>query len=135
MGFFSLFTACVIIYISADFDRADIENFYQTDAARAKNLQTWLLFYSLECGDYPVSLHCGIDGKCKDSAGVREKLFDDEPGRFVDVWGRPFHYIKTADGYVLFCLGKDGLIGGSGLDEDIVVGPRDWADARKIPND
>lgn len=107
----------------------------RSDKKIARAIQTNLLAYRLEFGDYPMSLYYNDDGKCKDSAGVRGNHFDGEPGLFLDVWGRPFHYIKTADGYVLFCLGKDGLIGGSGLDEDIVVGPHDWSDSRKISND
>jgi len=112
---------------------ADVE--FLSDEYRARRLEGLILNFYLSTGKYPESLHCEVDVGCKSSHEIRAVLFDHYSHWLLDVWGRPFHYIKTADGYVLFCLGKDGLIGGSGLDEDIVVGPHDWSDSRKISND
>ena len=39
--------------------------------------------------------------------------------QFHDPWGHPYHYNKTATGYSLLSLGRDGKPGGVGLDSDI----------------
>lgn len=39
--------------------------------------------------------------------------------RFHDAWGNEYQYSKTASGYRLLSLGRDGKPGGTGLDADI----------------
>jgi general secretion pathway protein G len=43
-------------------------------------------------------------------------------GELLDPWGHPFHYRLAGDGFELVCLGRDGKVGGVGLDADMLAG-------------
>jgi hypothetical protein len=51
----------------------------------------------------------------------------DDRGRPVDYWDRPFHYEVDDGSYALYSLGRDGRVGGFGLDADLHAGKRDRA--------
>jgi len=44
--------------------------------------------------------------------------FDPERGPY-DAWGRPFHYELDADSFLISSLGRDGKVGGTGVDMDL----------------
>jgi len=44
--------------------------------------------------------------------------FDPERGPY-DAWGRPFHYEADADSFLIYSLGRDGKVGGTGVDLDL----------------
>ncbi len=56
-----------------------------------------------------------------------KKVRVDDEGRPVDSWHRPFHYQVDDGGYDLYSLGRDGRVGGFGLDADLHAGKRDPA--------
>lgn len=61
--------------------------------------------YREKHGSYPDSLTQAIDKPL-------------ENPKFVDPWHRVLEYRRTAEGYELFSLGRDGRAGGEGLDAD-----------------
>jgi general secretion pathway protein G len=72
---------------------------------QGQRIREALAEYRKQRGQYPSSL-------------------DQLPGaneRFVtkDLWQHPLQYSVTADGYTLASLGRDGKVGGDGLDADI----------------
>jgi Type II secretion system (T2SS), protein G len=70
-------------------------------------------------GKYPEIL---ADLRRTHSEGVR---FEDD-GQVVDPWRNPYQYHANESSYSLFSFGRDGKLGGEGLDEDLdvrVLGP------------
>ena len=55
-----------------------------------------------------------------DSLNELPELKDWKP---LDPWRRPYQYQKTGDGFRLFSLGRDGRVGGIGMDADIDSDP------------
>lgn len=49
---------------------------------------------------------------------------------FLDWWGNEIHYRKTEDGFELATLGRDGILGGYGVDGDVFWGREDHANLR-----
>ncbi len=52
------------------------------------------------------------------------KLRQDDEGRPLDAWERPYHYEVNDGSYDLYSLGRDGRVGGFGLDADLHAGKR-----------
>jgi general secretion pathway protein G len=73
-------------------------------------------FY-LDTGAYPESLEALLaHDVASDELGPYAR-----PRELIDPWGRRYYYrrgVGTA-GFVLFTLGADGMLGGSGQDQDI----------------
>jgi len=44
--------------------------------------------------------------------------FDPEQGPY-DAWGRPFYYEADANSFLIYSLGRDGKVGGAGVDIDL----------------
>ena len=65
--------------------------------------------YHLERGEFPESL----------AAAAPVAVGEEYPAD--DAWGTPLQYRRTADGFELSSLGRDGKAGGAGLDADIFL--------------
>ena len=77
-------------------------------------IESRLAEYAEEKGEFPDSLRDLAD---LESFNVKV----DEHGNVSDWWGHPYHYKKTAEGFELAILGRDGAFGGTGLDADIYL--------------
>jgi len=87
-----------------------------------------LLKYAEEKGNFPDSLH--------DLAHLENHgLPVDESGDplVLDGWDHTFHYEKTPDGVRLGSLGRDGVVGGVGLDADIFLGDKLISTRTRLP--
>lgn len=74
-----------------------------------------------------LSKYAEATGHLPDSLGEMTDLEGDplrysRIGQRLDYWHHPYHYQKKADGFELASLGRDGKIGGVGLDADIFLG-------------
>jgi len=75
-------------------------------------IEEMLAGYAEENGEFPDSL--------SDLADQEGYCFEtDEHGNVLDWRGHPLHYKKTTDGFELAVLGRDDVLGGTGLDADI----------------
>ncbi len=61
-----------------------------------KNVEIALELYKREFGEYPESLEELLIRK-----GITNRNI------IQDAWGRPYHYVKTVDSYILFSKGRD----------------------------
>ncbi|TKB54004.1 type II secretion system protein GspG [Ferrimonas aestuarii] len=91
----------------------------KTAAAQMQMLQTSIDTYLLDIGDYPANL-----------GELRQSSQDGWDGPYLpkdvpmDPWGNPYVYqVPGNDGkpYLLMSYGKDGQVGGSDENEDIVA--------------
>lgn len=86
------------------------------------SIKTALTMYRLDNGDYP-STEQGL------KALVEKTTTPPLPATFpqggylsapaVDGWGKPYEYTNQGGSYTLKSLGKDGKVGGEGVDADI----------------
>ena len=82
--------------------------------------------YHNRMGQFPDSLKTAVD--------EGDFHFErDEAGSILGPWYHPYHYEKTADGFELVALGRDGGFGGSGLDADIHFEDLDGASESRLP--
>ncbi|MCK6505736.1 type II secretion system protein GspG [Myxococcota bacterium] len=103
------------LWLSANLQSTGGQGGLETTKRVLRNTEQNLAMYAVR--------HKGIWPKNVEELRGVVKCFPDEAWP-VDAWGRPIAYLPIPDGYVLMSLGKDGMLGGEGLDYDlVVVGP------------
>ena len=107
------FTAAYFIFGKTTHDK--------TDRAKAQVgfLAKQIESFHTDKGKFPVSLEELTDvSKSNDGLGAFSR-----PRSLTDPWGRKFFYRATdnGNGFILFTLGKDGSLGGSGESKDLQI--------------
>ena len=96
--------------------------------ADLRTISAALKMYRLDNGDYPTSDQ-GLAALAKKptiepvpSSWAADGYLAQQP---LDPWGHPYvyRYPATSGGFDLLSLGKDGKLGGEGVDADLVNGP------------
>jgi general secretion pathway protein G len=91
-----------------------------------KTIGAALKMYRLDNGDYPTTaqgLKALVEKPTQSPVPSNWSAEGYLPQMPVDPWGNPYVYTAPAPGgFALKSLGKDGKVGGEGLDADIVAG-------------
>jgi hypothetical protein len=106
--------------------------------ARHMDVETARGYSVLRLVNESLTRYAKAKGHFPDSLQELAKLKDhglpvDESGQVVDFRGHPFYYRKTPSGFELANLGRDGKIGGRGLDADVFVGDGPYSAKMHLP--
>jgi hypothetical protein len=101
----------VLVYLAAWAEMRQSITMGDVGSCRIESMRTDFFVIRRELSDY-FQLHRHYPDSLDEVPFLKDS-------RFIDAWGNEYQYSKTAIGYRLLSLGRDGKPGGVGLDADI----------------